>query len=144
MNYYYYSPTQNAFYPYALKRDYVNAGSWPDAGINVDEAVFEKYTATPPMGKMRVAGADGLPTWGDIPPVPPPTPEALQQQAESVKQQLLRVATEKIDICQDAVDLGMATDAEKSTLTEWRKYRVLLNRVNCTTASDIYWPEQPE
>ncbi|WP_141557329.1 tail fiber assembly protein, partial [Xenorhabdus cabanillasii] len=66
------------------------------------------------------------------------------QQAEYEKRQLLRAATEKIDICQDAVDLGMATEAEKSTLTAWRKYRVLLNRVDCSTAPDIHWPEQPK
>ncbi|MDE9496251.1 tail fiber assembly protein, partial [Xenorhabdus bovienii] len=45
---------------------------------------------------------------------------------------------------QDAVDLGMATDTEKAGLTEWRKYRVLLNRVDCTTAPDVQWPEQPK
>jgi len=44
---------------------------------------------------------------------------------------------------QDAVDVGMATDAETSLLTEWQKYRVLLNRVDVTTAPDITWPEAP-
>ncbi|MDC9607389.1 tail fiber assembly protein [Xenorhabdus griffiniae] len=67
-----------------------------------------------------------------------------QQQAESRKRQLLDTARAKIDIYQDAVDLDMATDAEKSALTEWRKYRVLLNRVDCATAPDISWPEQPK
>ncbi|MDC9623215.1 tail fiber assembly protein [Xenorhabdus sp. XENO-7] len=75
---------------------------------------------------------------------PPPTPEQLQQNAEYEKRYLLRAAKEKIDICQDAVDLDIATDAEKSALTAWRKYRVLLNRVDCTTAPDIKWPEQPK
>ncbi|MDC9622770.1 tail fiber assembly protein [Xenorhabdus sp. XENO-7] len=75
---------------------------------------------------------------------PPPTPEQLQQNAEHEKRYLLRAAKEKIDICQDAVDLNIATDAEKSALTEWRKYRVLLNRVDCTTAPDVKWPEQPK
>nr|WP_143767629.1 tail fiber assembly protein [Xenorhabdus nematophila] len=67
-----------------------------------------------------------------------------QEQAESQKKYLLRTATEKIDICQDAVDFDIATDAEKSALTDWRKYRVLLNRVDCSTAPDIPWPEQPK
>ncbi|MDE9487208.1 tail fiber assembly protein [Xenorhabdus bovienii] len=75
---------------------------------------------------------------------PPPTPEQLQQNAEHEKRYLLRTAKEKIDICQDAVDLNIATDAEKSALTEWRKYRVLLNRVDCSTAPDVRWPEQPK
>ncbi|CDH23645.1 putative e14 prophage; tail fiber assembly (fragment) [Xenorhabdus bovienii str. kraussei Becker Underwood] len=56
----------------------------------------------------------------------------------------MSTAREKIAICQDAVDLGIATDAEKSSLAEWRKFRVLLNRVDCTTAPDIPWPEQPK
>ncbi|CDH30938.1 conserved hypothetical protein [Xenorhabdus bovienii str. Intermedium] len=90
---------------------------------------------------MRIAGPDGLPAWGSI---PPPTPEQLKQQAESQKRQLMNIAREKIDICQDAVDLDIATDAEKSSLAEWRKYRVLLYRVDCSTAPDIAWPEQPK
>ncbi len=56
----------------------------------------------------------------------------------------MNIAREKIDICQDAVDLDIATDAEKSSLAEWRKYRVLLYRVDCSTAPDIAWPEQPK
>ncbi len=67
-----------------------------------------------------------------------------QQQAGSRKRQLLDTAIAKIDIYQDAVDLDMATDTEKSALTAWRKYRVLLNRVDCATAPDIVWPEQPK
>ncbi|PHM49210.1 tail assembly protein [Xenorhabdus miraniensis] len=67
-----------------------------------------------------------------------------RQQAESEKRQLLRTAAEHIDICQDAVDLDIATDTEKSALIAWRKYRVLLNRVDCATAPDIEWPEQPK
>ncbi|WP_420911220.1 tail fiber assembly protein [Xenorhabdus bovienii] len=49
-----------------------------------------------------------------------------------------------MDICQDAVDLDIATVAEKSALAEWRKYRVLLSRVDCSTAPDVKWPEQPK
>ncbi|WP_340608936.1 tail fiber assembly protein, partial [Xenorhabdus bharatensis] len=45
---------------------------------------------------------------------------------------------------QDAVDLDMATKEEKAALLKWKKYRVLLNRVDCSTAPDIVWPEQPE
>ncbi|PHM33347.1 tail assembly protein [Xenorhabdus mauleonii] len=67
-----------------------------------------------------------------------------QEQAESKKKYLLSTATEKIDIWQDAVDLGMAIDVEKSALAAWRKYRVLLNRIDCSIAPDIEWPEQPK
>jgi hypothetical protein len=44
---------------------------------------------------------------------------------------------------QDAVDLGIATDAETALLLAWKKYRVLINRIKPDDASDISWPEQP-
>ncbi|NUE65567.1 tail fiber assembly protein [Escherichia coli] len=31
--------------------------------------------------------------------------------------------------------------AEKTRLTSWKKYRVLLNRVDTLTAPDISWPD---
>ncbi|CDH30934.1 tail fiber assembly protein [Xenorhabdus bovienii] len=137
---YIYSAKFNAFHPMDWKQRYIDAGTWPDDGIEVSETVYRQFL-TPPEGKMRIVGPDGLPAWGNI---PPPTPEQLKQQAESQKRQLMNIAREKIDICQDAVDLDIATVAEKSALAEWRKYRVLLNRVDCSTAPDIAWPEQPK
>ncbi|MEX0445533.1 tail fiber assembly protein [Xenorhabdus sp. SGI246] len=139
---YFYSAKKNAFYPVVLKENYLDSGEWPDDGIEVGEAVFIEYAGNiPPQGKVRIAGSDGLPAWGDI---PPPTPKELQQEAEAEKRRLLRLAREKIDIWQDAVDLDMATDEEKTALVVWKKYRVLLNRVDCSTAPDIAWPEPPK
>ncbi|MDC9595227.1 tail fiber assembly protein, partial [Xenorhabdus sp. IM139775] len=45
---------------------------------------------------------------------------------------------------QYAVDLEMATDAEREALTAWKRYCVLLNRVDCSAAPDIDWPKAPE
>ncbi len=50
------------------------------------------------------------------------------------------MASEKIAPLQDAVDLDIATDDEKAQLDEWKKYRVLVNRVD-TTSPD--WPDVP-
>lgn len=50
----------------------------------------------------------------------------------------------KIEPLQDAVDLDMATDEEKSRYDAWRKYRVLLMRVDTSQAPDINWPDPPE
>ncbi|PSY39661.1 phage tail protein, partial [Escherichia albertii] len=44
---------------------------------------------------------------------------------------------------QDAVDLEIATEEEKSLLAAWKKHRVLLNRVDTSTAPDIEWPAVP-
>ncbi|MDC9595134.1 tail fiber assembly protein [Xenorhabdus sp. IM139775] len=132
---------KNTFYAYALRTEYESAGSWPAVGVDVSESVFTEFTGSAPIGKIRIVGPDGLPAWGDI---PPPTPEELQQIAESQKRQLMRVAREKIDIYQDAVDFSMATEVEKSALVAWRKYRVELYQVETSTAPDIQWPEQPK
>ncbi|EEJ9248011.1 tail fiber assembly protein, partial [Salmonella enterica subsp. enterica serovar Muenchen] len=62
------------------------------------------------------------------------------REAEGTKNRLLQIASEKISPLQDAVDLDIATDDEKAQLNEWKKYRVLVNRVD---TSNPDWPEQP-
>ena len=66
--------------------------------------------------------------------------------AEAVnnKARLLNEANEKISYLQDAVDIDVATESEAAALTEWKKYRVELNRINVNTAPDIHWPLKPE
>ncbi|EID2652972.1 tail fiber assembly protein [Escherichia coli] len=76
------------------------------------------------------------------------TDEAAQQVAEiasanTTKAALIKSASEQIEPLQDAVDLDMATDEEKARFNEWRKYRVLLTRVDTSTAPAITWPEAP-
>ncbi|MDX6042987.1 tail fiber assembly protein [Scandinavium lactucae] len=76
------------------------------------------------------------------------TDEAAQQSAEvaaanATKAALIKSASEQIEPLQDAVDLDMATDEEKARFNEWRKYRVLLTRVDTSTAPAIIWPEAP-
>ncbi|HHY6415160.1 TPA: tail fiber assembly protein [Salmonella enterica] len=61
-------------------------------------------------------------------------------QAEETKSRLLQMASEKIAPLQDAVDLDITTDDEKAQLDKWKKYRVLVNRVD---TSNPDWPEQP-
>lgn len=66
-----------------------------------------------------------------------------QQLAAEYKTALLALATERIGPLQDAVDLDMATHEEAAQLLAWKKYRVLVNRMDISTAPDIDWPEQP-
>ncbi|WP_171819801.1 tail fiber assembly protein, partial [Morganella morganii] len=74
---------------------------------------------------------------------PPVTKEQRIQQAEAQKQSLLAESNVAIAPLQDAVDLDMATPGEESLLKEWKKYRVMLNRVDTSTAPDITWPVKP-
>ncbi|MEQ2027877.1 tail fiber assembly protein [Xenorhabdus szentirmaii] len=134
------SAKNNAFFYEADLEHYARAG-WDISDIvAITEQVFQTFT-NPPSQKIRIVGSDGLPAWGDI---PPPTPEQLQEQAESQKQYLMSQATKSIAPLQYAVDLEMATDGERAALTAWKKYCVLLNRVDCSAAPDIDWPKAPE
>lgn len=81
-----------------------------------------------------------------------PTSEELEQiqkmdaiyAAELKKSTLKSAADAEISWRQDAVDAGIATDEEAATLSEWRKYRVLLMRINTDTAPDTPWPQPPK
>lgn len=64
-------------------------------------------------------------------------------QANATKAALITNASEQIAPLQDAVDLDMATDDEKACFDAWRKYRVLLTRVDTSSAPAITWPEAP-
>ncbi|EEY8750154.1 tail fiber assembly protein [Escherichia coli] len=39
--------------------------------------------------------------------------------------------------------MEIATEEEKALLAAWKTYRVLLNRVDTSTAPDIEWPAIP-
>ena len=76
------------------------------------------------------------------------TDEAAQQAAavataNAIKAALIYSASEQINPLQDAVDLDMATEDEKARFDAWRKYRVLLTRVDTSAAPTITWPEAP-
>lgn len=64
-------------------------------------------------------------------------------QANATKAALITNASEEIAPLQDAVDLDMATGDEKARFDAWRKYRVLLTRVDTSSAPAIIWPEEP-
>ncbi|EBQ9779262.1 DUF4376 domain-containing protein [Salmonella enterica] len=65
---YHYSPTQNTFYPDQMKQVYIDAGTFPDDTVEVDDTVWLEFAGShPPEGKQRAAGSDNLPCWVDIP-----------------------------------------------------------------------------
>lgn len=68
---------------------------------------------------------------------------ALITQATQQKESLLAMAASKIAPLQDAVDLDIATEAEAALLLAWKKYRVLVNRVDTNQTAVINWPDRP-
>lgn len=137
MTSYFYSAKENAFFPESLREQYELAGSWPDDGVKVSEDYFNSFSIAP-AGKIRAAGDNGLPVWIDV---PPPSQEELIAANTKKLQSLRKVADSEISWRQDAVDAEIATDGEATELAAWKKYRVLLMRVD---TSNPEWPEKPE
>ncbi|EMZ5628170.1 tail fiber assembly protein, partial [Enterobacter roggenkampii] len=65
-------------------------------------------------------------------------------QAQQVKNSLRLTADAEISWRQDAVDADIATAEETAALAEWKKYRVLLMRVDTPKAPAIEWPTPPD
>lgn len=69
--------------------------------------------------------------------------EEQQEQARIEQRIRIAAAAKMIAPLQDAVDLGIANDAEKVSLENWKRYRVMLNRLDIETAPAINWPAVP-
>ncbi|WP_196010751.1 tail fiber assembly protein [Citrobacter amalonaticus] len=133
----FFSPTTCGFYAAELKENFVASGTWPADAVEISAAEYDEFKSPPPSGKM-LGAADGKPAWVDI---PAPTQDELTAAAEQQKLQLRIMADSEISWRQDAVDTEIATDKETSELSEWKKYRVLLMRVDTTAP---VWPTQPD
>ena len=136
MNKYKWSAKYNAFFPIEILPAYQS--SWDDLSdlIDIDDSVVAEFNGKPPEGKMRGV-VYNMPAWVDI---PLPTYEEKIAAAEASKLNLKANADSEIAWRQDAVDAGIATDEETAALAEWKKYRVLLMRVD--TAKPV-WPTPP-
>lgn len=138
---YYFSPSSVGFLSLQLKGTYYDpAGKWPNDAIELTDEQYAEFTGQAPEGKVLGAGIKGYPAWVDV---PEPTQDEVIEQAEAKKAQLLEKASLEIGPLQDAVDLDIATDDEVKKLSSWKKYRVLVNRVDTNQALNIAWPEIP-
>lgn len=112
----------------------------PDNAIEINSDEYQRLFDGQANGKIIATGNDGRPILRDAPEL---TNEQLVALAVRQRASLLATANAVIVPLQDAFDLGMATDAEGALLTEWRKYRVLLSRIDTSAAPDIEWPTPP-
>ncbi|EMD0829329.1 tail fiber assembly protein [Morganella morganii] len=63
---------------------------------------------------------------------------------EYKKQSLITEANQKTQLWQTQLMLGIITDEDKASLTEWMLYVQKVQAVDTSTAPDIIWPEKPE
>ncbi|CAH6661969.1 tail fiber assembly protein [Pseudocitrobacter vendiensis] len=137
---YWFSPENNAFYPVALKNDYLIAGTLPDDLIEVSDNVFMEYSGTPPEGKVRGVAEDGYPIWVYLPPL---TPEEEAEAAAQRKAALLAEAQGAISIWQTELQLGIISEDDKASLISWLAYIKELQTVDTDAAPNINWPTAP-
>jgi len=94
--------------------------------------------------KFEAIGQDCQLIDGDVVKGPPMVVTLNTEARQAILAVRLREASEKVQTLQDAVDLDMATEEEKTSLTAWKKYRVLLSRVDAIAQAPEEWPQQPE
>lgn len=137
---YFFSPSTVSFYPAMMLDDYRGAGTLPDDLVSVKNDMFTEFSGTPPEGKVRGV-IESKPAWVDTPPL---TVGELIRQANEIKQTLTTEANQKTQLWQTQLMLGIITDEDKISLTEWMRYVQKVQAVDTSTAPDIIWPEKPE
>ncbi|WP_368536954.1 tail fiber assembly protein [Enterobacter hormaechei] len=132
---YYFSKAELGFYC-----DEVNE-SIPADAVEISEELYFSLLEGQSTGKVIAANEAGKPILTDP---PEPTVGELIALAEETKTVLMKEANARILPLQDAFDLGLDTDEEKQLLLVWKKYRVLLSRVDTGKVPEIEWPDKPE
>ena len=69
--------------------------------------------------------------------------EQILLQNQLRKTALIKDANEKIAIIQDVIDLDMCESNEEEQLKQWKKYRILLTRVDASDINVVF-PSKPE
>lgn len=114
--------------------------------INSDRVVYlvaDEFTISQPRPDKYYSWDITSKTWAMTDAAVAQKSADLIADAELRRTTSLSAAGIAISPLQDAVDLGMATDVETRRLTEWKKYRVLLMRIDTSKAPDIEWPTPP-
>ena len=64
--------------------------------------------------------------------------------ADREKQHIITEANQKTQLWQTQLMLGIITNEDKASLTEWMRYVQKVQAVDTSAAPDIIWPEKPE
>lgn len=70
--------------------------------------------------------------------------QGLIREAEQKKNVLLTQAQNMISLWQTALQLGILSEDDKTSLMAWMSYIQTLNVIDTSTAPDIKWPDMPQ
>lgn len=121
-----------------MENNYINAGTFPDDVVLVDNAIFEVFSQLPPNGKVRGV-VNGMPEWVDL----PIHNNEVFQQREHQKKELIKEASEMINPMLDAKNGGYIENDDIARLDKWQRYRYALTKID-TSLLNIEWPEKPQ
>lgn len=138
----YFSESTLSFYPADLQNEYNDAGSMPNDLVEISEDEERIYFCQSAPNGKKIGSDNGRPVWIEL---PEKTTDELIVEAQSKILTFLASASDKIAPLQDAVDLGIATTEETTSLTAWKTYRVAVNRVPTQSGfpTTIDWPAMP-
>lgn len=130
MNKYFYSPGTRGFYQSVVHKEI------PADAIEIDADEYHRLLEGQQNGMEITPGGDSRPV------LTAPVIDYVAQ-AQQIKNSLRMHADAEISWRQDAVDAGIETAGETAALAEWKKYRVLLMRIDTSKAPYIEWPTPP-
>lgn len=125
--------------PIALYNDENNV--IPADAISISEEQYQRLLEGQRNGKFIQSDSTGSPKLVDEFPL---AHTELVEIAKGQRAEFLATANTEIAWRQDAIDAGIATEDETAALVAWRKYRVLLMRVDTSKAPLIEWPTVPD
>lgn len=131
----FYSATTGGFYS-----SEIHGSDMPADVVSITDDAWKRLCDGQAAGKIITSTATGKPRLSDPPAL---TKQELIVQAEDKKNTFRTDADYIIQPLQDAADLNIATESEKALLSQWKAYRVQLNRVDTSAPPDIIWPQKP-
>ncbi|EKS6641291.1 tail fiber assembly protein [Enterobacter asburiae] len=137
----YFSNKESSFYVQETVEFYAEGEiPIPDDLFEITDDEYRTFAVSPDRKIPHFNTDKKCMEWIDL---PAPTQQELITNAGFMKASKMSQADETIKPLQDAVDTGMSTDEESKRLLAWKRYRVLLNRVETSSAPNIEWPECP-
>lgn len=127
----FYNSGTNGFYD-------TNIGNVPKNSIEITTEYHKQLLELQSAGYVIQPDEHGRPAAVDL----VLTPEEIIAKNKLEKQKLLETANKKIEILQDIIDLEMSVSDEADQLKLWKRYRVLLTRVDVNSA-DVDFPLPP-
>lgn len=117
---YFYSPSLDTCYPFALYDAYQNNDSWPKDGIEVSSLIYEQFfLSSPPEGKMRKWNRSSKTfSWEDI-PVRQYSDDEKKEIGRSIRNTFVK-ATDVMMLSDYTINDTLLTDEQKEEVTATR------------------------